>query len=152
MNEKSAFKTLRDLVKSLPYLFWKPPRAVYRYSLARYPINRAIFDTVKELINCRPEDWENVRANQKWETIAKTEAIALHGLVRLILVGDPEAQSRNTGVMFKVLGQEECCRRLRVVEELLKELDAGGEETQQKWLEEGRAAEAASEANGEVVV
>lgn len=143
--DKTNFKTLRDLAKGLCYLFWRPPLVAYRYAVAHHEIDPHHFAVLKRVIDCPPADWDDVlRVDKNWEELSKLDPAVVHGMIRLILVGDPIAQTRNTGTMFKVLGQSECHHRLRIVEGLMKELEAEAAEGEcdkaDKWRSDGLVA------------
>ncbi|CAM1510008.1 Fc.00g003430.m01.CDS01 [Cosmosporella sp. VM-42] len=118
----TKFDSSREVARMLPYLFWRPPLAVYRGSLAQYRPDRALFNIIDNAIsNTSPEDFEAAE-NKIFGKLNGQEKSAAHDLIRLILVGDPEASSRSTKVMVDVLGQKECQHRISVVRGLLDEL------------------------------
>ena len=141
-HDSSSFTDPRELVWTLPYFFWRPPMDVYRHNLATHQIDRSMFDAIEKALSCPPEHWKDAQTGLKM-TVHNHSPAEVHNLIRLILVGDPNANSRNTGIMFNILGQDECRHRVSMVRDLLDELDKGGEELRQNWLD-ARKAEASS--------
>ncbi|KAI5457723.1 hypothetical protein BGZ63DRAFT_493831 [Mariannaea sp. PMI_226] len=133
-QETTRYRSAAELVRLLPYFFWRPPPAAYRAALASTSISCSSFDIIDKVIH-NSSDWETT-LDRLLEDIPVDYAPELHSLLRLIAIGSPEASGKTSRILFDVLGQEEWRVRTSIVRELLDELQQGGNPVRQKWLDE----------------
>ncbi|KAF7537538.1 hypothetical protein G7Z17_g12832 [Cylindrodendrum hubeiense] len=133
-HETTRYRSATDIARLLPYLFWRPPPIAYRAALAAAPIRRALFDAVDKAVHESPS-WVTA-LDQLLEGIPADDATAIHSLLRMIAIGSPDAVGKTSRILFKVLGQEEWRIRTSLVRNLLNELEQGGPEVRQRWLDD----------------
>jgi glutamyl-tRNA synthetase len=135
-SEATRYKSVAHLARRLPYFFWRPPPIAYRGALASKPVSRALFDIIDKTIHESP-DW-NCALDRLLETILPGDHPEFHSLLRLIVVGSPEAWAKTSRVLFSILGQQEWQARTSIVRGLWDELENGGPEVRQRWLDEAQ--------------
>lgn len=132
-HETARYGSAAEIARQLPYFFWRPPPAVYRAALASDPIRHDLLHLVNDTVNGSLDAWELV-LDHLLERVPSDQAPDLHAVLRLIAIGSPHAVGKTSRVLFNVLGQEEWRSRTAVVRKLLDELDQGGDDLRQTWL------------------
>ncbi|CEI62742.1 hypothetical protein FVEN_g5262 [Fusarium venenatum] len=145
-QETSRYTSADDIPRLLPYLFWRPPIAIYRAALATETPRRDLINLVHDTVNST-DSWE-MGFERLLERVPSDQAPDLHSILRLIAVGSPQAVAKASRILFSILGQDEWRVRATQVRDLLHELDSGGESIRQRWTDE--AAPITSEADAVV--
>jgi glutamyl-tRNA synthetase len=136
-QETSRYASADDIPRLLPYLFWRPPIAIYRAALATEAPRRDLIDLVYDTVNSAG-GWE-VALDHLLERVPSDQAPDLHSILRLIAIGSPQAVGKASRILFNVLGQDEWRARATQVRDLLLELESGGESIRRKWTDEATA-------------
>ncbi|KAH7140738.1 hypothetical protein EDB81DRAFT_63524 [Dactylonectria macrodidyma] len=133
-HETTRYRSAADIARILPYFFWRPPPTSYRAALAAAPIRRDLFDAIDKTVR-ESHSWDTT-LDQLLEGIPADDATAIHSLLRLVAIGSPDAAGKTSRILLAVLGQEEWRIRTSLVRSLLDELEQGGPELRQRWLNE----------------
>ncbi|KAH6893399.1 hypothetical protein B0T10DRAFT_437294 [Thelonectria olida] len=133
-HDTTRYQSVADLARVLPYFFWRPPPIAYRGALASKPISRALFDVVDKTIH-ESSDW-TCAMDRLLEAIPAEDGPEVHSILRLVAIGSSEASGKASRIMFNILGQQEWQARTSIVRGLLDELEKGGPEIRQRWLDE----------------
>ncbi|KAK7408003.1 Glutamate--tRNA ligase mitochondrial [Neonectria punicea] len=133
-HETTRYRSAVDIARLLPYFFWRPPPTVYRAALAAAPIRRALFDAIDTAVH-ESSAWAEA-LDRILEGVPAGDAPAIHSLLRLVAIGSFDAVGKTSRILFEVLGQEEWRVRTALVRSLLDELQQGGLELRQRWLDE----------------
>ncbi|GKU03747.1 glutamyl-trna synthetase [Fusarium langsethiae] len=136
-QETSRYASADDIPRLLPYLFWRPPIAIYRAALATETPRRALINLVHDAVNSA-DGWE-LALERLLERVPADQAPDLHSVLRMIAIGSPQAVAKASRILFSILGQDEWRVRANQVRDLLHELDSGGEDLRQRWIDEGVA-------------
>jgi glutamyl-tRNA synthetase len=133
-QETSRYASADDIPHLLPYLFWRPPIAIYRAALTTDTPRRDLINLVHDTVNST-ESWE-IAFDRLLERVPSDQAPDLHSILRLVAVGSPQAVAKASRILFSILGQDEWRVRATQVRDLLHELDSGGENLRQRWKDE----------------
>ncbi|KAJ4244481.1 Glutamate--tRNA ligase mitochondrial [Fusarium falciforme] len=142
-QETARYGSAAEIARQLPYFFWRPPPAVYRAALASDPIRHDLLHLVNDTVNGSLDAWELV-LDRLLERVPSDQAPDLHAILRLIAIGSPHAVGKTSRILFSVLGQEEWRSRTAVVRKLLDELDQGGDDLRQTWLNQSASLTSAA--------
>ncbi|KAH8670040.1 hypothetical protein BGZ61DRAFT_363888 [Ilyonectria robusta] len=137
-HETARYRSASEVARLLPYFFWRPPPTAYRAALAAAPIQRTLFDAIDKAVHESPS-WATA-LDQLLEGIPADDATAVHSMLRMIAIGSSDAVGKTSRILFTVVGQEEWRIRTSVVRSLLNELEQGGPEVRQRWLNEAPKA------------
>ncbi|UPL03864.1 hypothetical protein LCI18_014798 [Fusarium solani-melongenae] len=132
-HETARYGSAAEIARQLPYFFWRPPPAAYRAALASDPIRHDLLHLVNDTVNGSLDAWELV-LDHLLERVPSDQAPDMHAILRLIAIGSPHAVGKTSRILFSVLGQEEWRSRTAIVRKLLDELDQGGDDLRQTWL------------------
>ncbi|KAF5008313.1 hypothetical protein FDECE_5414 [Fusarium decemcellulare] len=138
VQETARYASAADIARLLPYFFWRPPPSIYRAALAAEPVRRDLFNLVHEAVHASPDAWE-LALDRLLERVPSGQAPDLHTILRLVAIGSSNAVGKTSRVLFSVLGQDEWRFRTGLVHSLLDELELGGQDIRQKWLDEATA-------------
>ncbi|RGP80237.1 glutamyl-trna synthetase [Fusarium longipes] len=133
-QETSRYASVDDVPRLLPYLFWRPPVAIYRAALATETPRRDLIELVLDTVNSI-DSWETA-LDHLLRRVPSDQAPDLHSLLRLVAIGSSQAAGKASRILFSVLGQDEWRVRATQVHNLLLELDSGGESLRRKWIDE----------------
>lgn len=150
-QETARYASVTDIARQLAYFFWRPPPTIYRAALASEPVNRALLTQIQDVVNAPPGSWTAATENL-FRSVPSEQAPDLHALLRLTAIGSPHAVGKTSRILFKVLGQEEWKIRAGLVCGLLEELDKGGDEVRQRWMDESATLAATAGAEGGAIV
>lgn len=136
-QETSRYASATDIPRLLPYLFWRPPVAIYRAALATETPRRDLVNLVYDTVNSA-DSWE-MALDRLLERVPSDQAPDLHSVLRLIAIGSSQAVGKASRILFNTLGQDEWRVRVTQVRDLLDELESEGEPLRTKWIEEATA-------------
>ncbi|KAJ6781137.1 hypothetical protein PWT90_04856 [Aphanocladium album] len=121
-SRDGGFHTARDVVEQHPYLFWRPPRDVYRASVAATPPDARVLGALEQVL-AREDAWRDGQAvmNTLREILEPqgVETLTVHNVLRLVGAGGQDVVSQSSGRMFATLGRDEWQHRLQTVQQLL---------------------------------
>ncbi|QPC71494.1 hypothetical protein HYE68_002246 [Fusarium pseudograminearum] len=146
-QETSRYASAGDIPRLLPYLFWRPPIAIYRAALATETPCPDLINLVHETVNST-DSWE-VALDRLLERVPSDQSTDLHSILRLVAVGSSQAVAKASRILFNILGQDEWRVRTTQVCDLLHELDSGGEDLRQIWIDEAAAMTSETDAVAE---
>lgn len=123
-SRDGGFRTADDVVAQHPYLFWRPPQAVYRASVAATPPDARVLAALEQVL-ARDELWGQRDGQPVVEALRMIldpqgiEALTMHNVLRLVGAGGQDVVSQSSGRMFATLGRDEWLHRLRCVQDLV---------------------------------
>ncbi|OAA36339.1 glutamyl-tRNA synthetase [Beauveria brongniartii RCEF 3172] len=122
-SRDGGFHDASDVVEQHPYLFWRPPQAVYRASAAATPPDARILAALEQVL-AQEDVWrgdDGQRVVQALRGILDpqgVEALTMHNVLRLVGAGGQDVVSQSSGRMLATLGRDEWQHRLQCVQEL----------------------------------
>ncbi|RBA20333.1 glutamyl-tRNA synthetase, partial [Fusarium proliferatum] len=124
-QETVRYASVANLARLLPYFFWRPPTDIYRAAIVSETPRLDLLEMVNKTVQGN-EDWETA-VDRLFESIPSDQAPDLHAILRLIAIGDSQAVSKSSRILFDVLGQDEWRYRANLVASLLGELESSGQ-------------------------
>uniref|UniRef100_A0A0D2Y5G0 Glutamyl/glutaminyl-tRNA synthetase class Ib catalytic domain-containing protein n=1 Tax=Fusarium oxysporum (strain Fo5176) TaxID=660025 RepID=A0A0D2Y5G0_FUSOF len=124
-QETVRYASVANLARLLPYFFWRPPPDIYRAAIVSETPRLDLVELVNKTVQGN-DDWETV-VDRLFESIPSDQAPDLHAILRLIAIGDSQAVSKSSRILFDVLGQDEWRFRANLVASLLGELESSGQ-------------------------
>ncbi|KAG4254095.1 glutamyl-tRNA synthetase, partial [Fusarium proliferatum] len=124
-QETVRYASVANLARLLPYFFWRPPTDIYRAAIVSETPRFDLLEMVNKTVQGN-EDWETA-VDRLFESIPSDQAPDLHAILRLIAIGDSQAVSKSSRILFDVLGQDEWRYRANLVASLLGELESSGQ-------------------------
>ncbi|EWG51278.1 glutamyl-tRNA synthetase [Fusarium verticillioides 7600] len=124
-QETVRYASVANLARLLPYFFWRPPPDIYRAALVSETPRLDLVELVNKTVQGN-DDWETT-VDRLFESIPPDQAPDLHATLRLIAIGDSQAVSKSSRILFDVLGQDEWRFRANLVASLLGELESSGQ-------------------------
>ncbi|KAM3516906.1 hypothetical protein NHJ13051_009470 [Beauveria bassiana] len=123
-SRDGGFHDASDMVEQHPYLFWRPPQAVYRVSAAATPPDARVLAALERVL-AQEDVW---RGNDDGQRVVEAlrgilhpqgvEALTMHNVLRLVGAGGQDVVSQSSGRMLATLGRDEWQHRLQCVQEV----------------------------------
>ncbi|KGQ04710.1 putative glutamate--tRNA ligase [Beauveria bassiana D1-5] len=123
-SRDGGFHDASDVVEQHPYLFWRPPQAVYRASAAATRPETRVLAALERVL-AQEDVW---RGNDDGQRVVEAlrgildpqgvEALTMHNVLRLVGAGGQDVVSQSSGRMLATLGRDEWQHRLQCVQEV----------------------------------